>query len=109
MGYQGWTNYETWAVNLWLSNEEPLYRDLVDMARDADDADELAQSIRSYVDNMAPDLGASLWSDLLTSALGEVDWDEIAKSWWEDEHDDDDKDDEDEEDEEEQDGESTKS
>lgn len=20
--YQGWTNYETWAVHLWISNEQ---------------------------------------------------------------------------------------
>lgn len=23
--YQGWTNYETWAVKLWMDNEEPSY------------------------------------------------------------------------------------
>ena len=23
--YQGWTNYETWAVNLWLDNEEGVH------------------------------------------------------------------------------------
>lgn len=23
--YNGWTNYETWLVNLWINNEEHLY------------------------------------------------------------------------------------
>jgi hypothetical protein len=29
--YNGWTNYPTWAVNLWLSNDEPLYREAVEI------------------------------------------------------------------------------
>ena len=25
-GYNGWPNYETWNVMLWMDNEEPAYR-----------------------------------------------------------------------------------
>ena len=27
--YNGWTNFSTWEVNLWLCNEEPYYRDMI--------------------------------------------------------------------------------
>jgi hypothetical protein len=33
-GYEGWANYETWAIALHISNEEPLYRFAVDFMSD---------------------------------------------------------------------------
>ena len=44
--YNGWTNYETWNVALWIGNEESLYRaarrcysyqDFIDRYFDVDD------------------------------------------------------------------------
>ena len=42
--YNGWTNYETWNVGLWLSGDEGLY----DVARRALDYDHLVEMLTSY-------------------------------------------------------------
>jgi len=31
--YNGYKNYQTWNVALWINNEEPLYRELVAYAK----------------------------------------------------------------------------
>jgi hypothetical protein len=32
--YNGWKNYDTWNVQMWLSNEEPYYRAVVEFMKD---------------------------------------------------------------------------
>ena len=83
MSYQGWTNYETWAVSLWLDNEEPLYRETRAMARKVHGRYrqyDLATSLKALVVHCAPGLGATLFADLLTHAIHQANYDEIAKS-----------------------------
>lgn len=91
-GYNGWKNYETWNVALWLGNDYGSYLMVREMAQDAKDAAEgngdadnarytLAEALKDLIaDEMAPDLGASMYADLLGAALSEVDWSEIATS-----------------------------
>ena len=86
-GYNGWSNYETWAVALWIDNEEPSYRYWREAAAWAKQRGSkqtaviaLANRLKDELSEQAPDLGASMWADLLNAALGEVDWDEIAQN-----------------------------
>jgi len=88
MAYNGWINYETWNVALWLDNEQGSYDECRDMARNARDVYDLAKRLEAFVEEFKPDLGASMFSDLLSAALNEVDWQEIAEHYWTDTHED---------------------
>lgn len=91
--YNGWTNYETWAVKLWMDNEEPSYRywqSETVAAWDRNEGDEhfthaertafdLADVLKSEHEDALPEL-SGFAADLLNAAFGEVNWDEIATS-----------------------------
>jgi len=95
MSYNGWANYETWNVKLWLDNDQGTYTEVTDHAAEVyaeaveDNANALeypytsnfATWLKEYVEEMQPELPASTFSDLLNAALGEVDWHEIALSY----------------------------
>jgi len=94
--YNGWKNYPTWAVNLWLSNDEGSYHEASEIALDIRRSQidgqtdpnfgrgVLAESYKRWVtDDLAPNLGASFAADLLGYALDCVDWYEIADAWLE--------------------------
>jgi len=85
-GYNGWTNYETWAVNLWIDNEpgsQDYARETV-LAHSAgyDRAEALKDLVWSGDLFPMPDSG--LAADLVNSALHSVNWAEIV-SHYEDE------------------------
>jgi hypothetical protein len=88
--YNGWKNYPTWAVNLWLSNDEGLYNETRERVAALNPGptyhrSETADMLRDWVrDDLAPDLGASFAADLLGYALDSVDWFEIADAWIDD-------------------------
>lgn len=89
--YNGWSNYETWATNLWIGEGmlgEPIGIDeqAAQFAQNNDsDADaatyEMAKWLRSEVEEVIGEQEAGLAQDLLGAALGSVDWHEIARHY----------------------------
>ena len=87
--YNGWTNYETWCVKLWIDNDEYLCNHWQpEVVRTADGVNDLEDTVKEFVtgpdSGMIPDLGATLAADLLNAALSGVNWREIAENMLED-------------------------
>ena len=85
--YNGYTNYETWVVCLWLDNDEGSQDYLHEMALEILEENDnlidksrlvLMEAIKELVYDSAPELSPSLYSDLLNASLSSVDWFEIA-------------------------------
>lgn len=90
--FNGWTNYNTWAAALWIDNEESTYkyfRELVAEIR-AEEADEneqkytLESAIKEFIEDNAPEISASVYSDLLGYAMQDINYYEIASNMLED-------------------------
>ena len=90
-GYNGWKNYETWAVALWIDNEQGSYDYARELTRTTQGqmnplwsiAGDLANGLKDWIEQEMPNLGGTLWADLLNAAFDEVDWLEIAENYLE--------------------------
>ena len=94
--YNGWTNRETWACALHLSNDEGLYREavrIVGEAKTSGMAFQPAESLKSWVTEMVeevlfPDAGEAP-SQLIRSMVHDVgsfwrvDWEAVSQSFME--------------------------
>lgn len=99
--YNGWSNYETWAVNLWMTNDAGGCEYWTEQAQEAYEGAEagkhyasqtreehatsiLADMLKDSHEERAEELGlldgdkAGVFADLLGAAMSEVDWHEIA-------------------------------
>ena len=86
--YNGWSNYPTWAVYNWLSNDSATYTAMQDVGRSAISAFAAGQTIRQLVEDFNPfKEQASMYLDLLTWALAKVNWEEIGNAYYRVTHD----------------------
>lgn len=85
--YNGWRNYETWKVALWIDNEHYYYEESRGIVAKwigeihgktliMQVADELQEMVEEDLNSHG--INGTLLGDLAWSALAEVDWDEIA-------------------------------
>lgn len=107
--YNGWTNRETWALNLWLENDEGLYRATRECVAAQLEADEnlhdyqddkwLSENKRSLQTYVAGQAVKAFWEELTDPTEGlmtvdkilemvrdvgseyRVNWDEIGAAW----------------------------
>ena len=86
--YNGWVNYETWVVNLWLTIDEDtskqldnIIKNFITPQRRSDKLRDMVQGLMyDFTDNVY-EFGASihggLFIDLLKAGFENVKWDEI--------------------------------
>ena len=92
-GCNGWENYETWCVNLWIDNErgsqdfirsqaKEVYEEAAATdvwTREESARFRLADWLKQYhAEENRPEL-PGVYGDLLGGALGAVNWDQIAR------------------------------
>ncbi len=102
--YNGWTNYETWLVKLWMDNDQGSYEYWKEEAqnayasavagevlgRDMVAVSALRDTLQASFEEQWQDvmgaagkhvhMASAVWADLMNAALSEVDWLEIAES-----------------------------
>lgn len=95
--YDGWLNYETWAVAIWLDTDQSSHLYWREQARRHRETSlkcervvdgtwtpenaakyNLADQLKEEISGNAPEVFSGAYSDLLHSALAEVNWEEIA-------------------------------
>ena len=91
--YNGWKNYETWNVNLWIENEERFYRLRECNINNVEPKSWTAESVEGFVRGILPEgtpdfdsLGADgrfcePGDGVRAKGYDEVDWQEIANAW----------------------------
>ena len=81
-GYQGYENWETWYVSLWLSNDQGLYNQVIDLLLQnpphqnsiskAYFADEASEALEEFVEEL---LDENVITDKIS--IHRVDWQEV--------------------------------
>lgn len=79
-GYNGWKNYETWNVALWIDNEKPMYDEKQAILRSEGKftAKRVEKFVKAQMPNGTPDFKGKLGG---AKAYKKVDWQEVADNF----------------------------
>jgi len=89
--YNGWANFETWIVRLWMSNDRDAYvhwrSRTEEVLRESKTKEpvggalgQLADQVRDAIEGQCTIPKANLAADLMNAALSRVDWHEVAEA-----------------------------
>lgn len=97
--YNGYSNYESWLVAVWIDNSQESIDFWVDVAKHHYNISEdrkyftkkeeavisFAEDMKQWHEDNMPDSEeiGGLWSDMIHAALGSVDWHELAGKYME--------------------------
>jgi len=83
--YNGWTNFETWNFNLWITNTEGDHSHALEMAFDSEHEYELSKRLEEWAEEMADDCGLThgFIKDMVNSSIKTVNFYEVAEDLWE--------------------------
>ena len=87
--YNGYSNYVSWNVALWIDNDEYSQSYWQGVAEEAESIHDLAERLKDEIANgeLTPlQDDASMYTDLLGWALQSVDWYELAEGYWAEYH-----------------------
>ena len=87
--YNGWTNYETWNFNLWITNKESDHSVALELAFDSENPYELSKKLEEWAEDMASEckIISGFISDIVNSSIKEVNFYEVAFHLWEERQD----------------------
>lgn len=76
-GYNGWSNYETWLVALWLNGDQASYNALEAIKADNASVHSKAEQLKELVCELYDFEPTGMIADLVSAAFSRVDWVEI--------------------------------
>jgi len=82
--YNGWTNYETWVAALWMQNDSGSCDYYAEITNEYDSVYDLSKALQDEFEENNPLPESGVYADLMTAAISEINFYEIAEHFWED-------------------------
>lgn len=78
--YNGWCNYETWVVNMWLNSNQILYSALAAIKNGDESLDDRAEQLEQLVRELYEFEPVGIVADFVNRAFARVCWVDIVSA-----------------------------